>query len=115
MLENIIKLGSSRPRAGEGLRDLHFIPVLPLLNCPASLKRGVRGGFTLFFPEVVFYDLESSCPSTQMLGGRVHPSFNLRRIRRVLLGEREDLERLAQHIIRNRFAIEKMPAMDGNG
>jgi len=43
-----------------------------------------------------------------MLRGWVHSGFNVHRSRRVLPGEREDLERLAQYIIRNPFAVEKM-------
>ncbi|MDA1088379.1 MAG: transposase [Verrucomicrobia bacterium] len=44
----------------------------------------------------------------RMLRGWVHSGFNVHRSRRVLPDEREDLERLAQYIIRNPFAIEKM-------
>jgi hypothetical protein len=43
-----------------------------------------------------------------MLWGWVHSGFNVHRSRRVLPDEREDLERLAQYIIRNPFSIEKM-------
>jgi hypothetical protein len=43
-----------------------------------------------------------------MLRGWVHSGFNVHRSRRVLPDEREDLERLAQYIIRNPFAVEKM-------
>ena len=43
-----------------------------------------------------------------MLRGWVHSGFNVHRSRRVLPEEREDLERLAQYIIRNPFAVEKM-------
>jgi len=44
----------------------------------------------------------------RMLRGWVHSGFNVHRSRRVLPDEREDLERLAQYIIRNPFAVEKM-------
>ncbi len=44
----------------------------------------------------------------RMLRGWVHSGFNVHRSRRVLPGERTDLERLAQYIIRNPFAVEKM-------
>jgi len=43
-----------------------------------------------------------------MLRGWVHSGFNVHRSRRVLPEEREDLERLAQYIIRNPFCVEKM-------
>ena len=43
-----------------------------------------------------------------MLRDWVHSGFNVHRSRRVLPDEREDLERLAQYIIRNPFAVEKM-------
>lgn len=43
-----------------------------------------------------------------MLRGWVHSGFNVHRSRRVLPEEREDFERLAQYIIRNPFAVEKM-------
>lgn len=43
-----------------------------------------------------------------MLRGWVHSGFNIHRSRRVLSHEREDLERLAQYIIRNPFSIDKM-------
>ena len=43
-----------------------------------------------------------------MLRGWVHSGFNAHRSRRVLPDEREDLERLAQYIIRNPFSVEKM-------
>ena len=41
-----------------------------------------------------------------MLRGWAHSGFNVHRSRRVLPDEREDLERLAQYIIRNPFAVE---------
>ncbi len=44
----------------------------------------------------------------KMLRGWVHSGFNVHRSRRVLPDEREDIERLAQYIIRNPFAVEKM-------
>ncbi len=44
----------------------------------------------------------------RMLRGWVHSGFNLHHSRRVLPNEHEDLERLAQYIIRNPFAVEKM-------
>ena len=44
----------------------------------------------------------------RMLRSWKHSGFNVYRSRRVLPGEREDLERLAQYIIRNPFAVEKM-------
>jgi hypothetical protein len=47
---------------------------------------------------------------TQMLRGWVHSGFNVHRSRRVLPDEREELERLAQYIIRNLFAIESRAA-----
>jgi Zn finger protein HypA/HybF involved in hydrogenase expression len=43
-----------------------------------------------------------------MLRGWVHSGFNVHRSRRVQPDEREDLERLAQYIIRNPFSVEKM-------
>jgi len=43
-----------------------------------------------------------------MLRGWVHSGFNVHRSRRVLPKQREDLERLAQYIIRNPFSVEKM-------
>ena len=43
-----------------------------------------------------------------MLRGWVHSGFNVHRSRRVLPDERDDIERLAQYIIRNPFAVEKM-------
>jgi len=42
-----------------------------------------------------------------MLRGWVHSGFNVYRSRRVAPEERADLERLAQYIIRNPFAVEK--------
>jgi hypothetical protein len=44
----------------------------------------------------------------RMLRGWKHSGFNVHRSRRVLPDEREDLERLAQYIIRNPFSVEKM-------
>jgi hypothetical protein len=44
----------------------------------------------------------------RMLRGWVHSGFNVHRSRRVQPDEREDLERLAQYIIRNPFSVEKM-------
>ena len=44
----------------------------------------------------------------RMLRGWVHSGFNVHRGRRVLSREREDIERLAQYIIRNPFSGEKM-------
>ena len=44
----------------------------------------------------------------RMLRGWVHSGFNIHRSRRVLPEEHEDLERLAQYIIRNPFSVEKM-------
>ena len=49
-----------------------------------------------------------------MLRGWVHSGFNVHRSRRVLPDEREDLERLAQYIIRNPFAVEKMQVTEPN-
>jgi hypothetical protein len=43
-----------------------------------------------------------------MLRGWVHSGFNVHRSRRVQPDKREDLGRLAQYIIRNPFAVEKM-------
>ncbi|HCF93553.1 MAG TPA: hypothetical protein DEW46_00675 [Verrucomicrobia bacterium] len=43
-----------------------------------------------------------------MLRGWVHSGFNMHRSRRVLPNEREELERIAQYIIRNPFAVDKM-------
>ena len=43
-----------------------------------------------------------------MLRGWVHSGFNVHRSRRVLPAEREDLKSLAQYIIPNPFAVEKM-------
>ena len=50
----------------------------------------------------------------RMLRGWVHSGFNVHRSRRVQPDERQDLERLAQYIIRNPFAVEKMQARDPN-
>ena len=47
-----------------------------------------------------------------MLRGWVHLDFNVHRGRRVLSREREDMERLAQYIIRNPFSVEKMWATE---
>ena len=44
------------------------------------------------------------------LRGWVHSGFNVHRSRRVQSAEREDLERLAQYIIRNPFAVESRAA-----
>ncbi len=44
----------------------------------------------------------------RMLRGWVHSGFSAHRSRQVLPNEREDLERLAQYIIRNPFSVEKM-------
>ena len=49
-----------------------------------------------------------------MLRGWVHSGFNVHRSRRVLPDERDDLERLAQYIIRNPFAVEKMQVSPPN-
>ena len=49
-----------------------------------------------------------------MLRGWVHSGFNIHRSRRVLPDEREDIERLAQYIIRNTFAVEKMQVSPPN-
>lgn len=43
-----------------------------------------------------------------MLRGWKHSGFNVHRSRRVASHQRDDLERLAQYIIRNPFAVEKM-------
>jgi len=43
-----------------------------------------------------------------MLRSWVHSGFNVHRSRRVLAREREDLQRLAQYIMRNPFSLEKM-------
>jgi hypothetical protein len=45
----------------------------------------------------------------------VHSGFNVHRSRPVLSDEREDLERLAQYIIRNPFSIEKMQVNQAAG
>jgi len=47
-----------------------------------------------------------------MLRGWVHSGFNVHRGRRALSREREDMERLAQHIIRNPFSVEKTRATE---
>jgi hypothetical protein len=47
-----------------------------------------------------------------MLRGWVHSGFNVHRGRRVLSREPEDMERLAQYIIRNPFSVEKMRATE---
>jgi hypothetical protein len=49
-----------------------------------------------------------------MLRGWVHSGFNVYHSRRVLPEERADLERLAQYIIRNPFAVEKMQVTKAN-
>ena len=43
-----------------------------------------------------------------MLRGWTHSGFNVHRSRRVPPGNREDMERLAQYIIRNPFSVDKM-------
>jgi hypothetical protein len=48
----------------------------------------------------------------RMLRGWVHSGFNVHRGRLVLSREREDMERLAQYIIRNPFSVEKMRASE---
>ena len=50
-----------------------------------------------------------------MLRGWVHSGFNVHRSRRVQPDEREDLERLAQYIIRNPFSVEKMQVNQAGG
>jgi len=50
----------------------------------------------------------------KMLRGWVHSGFNVYHSRRVLPEERADLERLAQYIIRNPFAVEKMQVTEAN-
>ena len=50
----------------------------------------------------------------EMLRGWVHSGFNVYRSRRVAPEERADLERLAQYIIRNPFAVEKMQITEAN-
>ena len=50
-----------------------------------------------------------------MLRGWAHSGLNVHRSRRVLPDEREDLERLARHIIRNPFAVEKMQVNPSGG
>jgi hypothetical protein len=47
-----------------------------------------------------------------MLRGWLHSGFNVHRGGRVLSREREDMERLAQYIIRNPFSAEKMRATE---
>ncbi len=49
-----------------------------------------------------------------MLRGWAHSGFNVYRSRRVAPEERADLERLAQYIIRNPFAVEKMQVAEAN-
>ena len=49
-----------------------------------------------------------------MLRSWVHSGFNVHRSRRVLPDQRQDLERLAQYIIRNPFAVEKMQVSPPN-
>ena len=44
----------------------------------------------------------------------VHSGFNVHPSRRVLPEEREDIECLAQYIIRNPFPVEKMQAAEAN-
>ena len=51
----------------------------------------------------------------QMLRGWVHSGFHVHRSRRVMQDEREDLERLAQYIIRNPFSVEKMQVQRPGG
>ena len=51
----------------------------------------------------------------RMLRGWVHSGFNVHRSRRVLPDQREDLERLAQYIIRNPFSVEKMQVKEHGG
>jgi len=51
----------------------------------------------------------------RMLRGWVHSGFNVYRSRRVQPDEREDLERLAQYIIRNPFSVEKMQVNQPGG
>jgi hypothetical protein len=51
----------------------------------------------------------------RLLLGWKHSGFNVHRSRRVQPGEREDLERLAQYIIRNPFSLEKMQVNQPGG
>ena len=51
----------------------------------------------------------------RMLRGWVHSGFNVHRSNRVQPHQREDLERLAQYIIRNPFSVEKMHVKERGG
>jgi hypothetical protein len=51
----------------------------------------------------------------KMLRGWVHSGFHVHRSRRVAADEREDLERLAQYIVRNPFSVEKMDVKPSGG
>ena len=65
----------------------------------------------LFRARVITFLTEKSLlplDRARMLRGWVHAGFNVHRSRRVQPDEREDLERLAQYIIRNPFSVEKM-------
>ena len=78
--------------------------------CPSCHQKKVQL-FGMLLAETILYPVPHrhftfSIPI--MLRGWVHSGLNVHRSRRVLPDERQDLERLAQYIIRNPFAVEKM-------
>ena len=65
----------------------------------------IRSVFVTMQPRVdIFVHLESSS----------HAKIPFQRSRRVMADQREDLERLAQYIIRNPFSVEKMQVNPAN-
>ena len=71
----------------------------------------------LFRARVITFLVEKAllpADRARMLRGWVHSGFNVHRSRRVQPDEREDLERLAQYIIRNPFSVEKMQVTEAN-
>ena len=71
----------------------------------------------LFRARVITFLLEKGLllpERAEMLRGWVHSGFNVHRGRRERASEREDMERLAQYIIRNPFSVDKMRATEPN-
>ena len=100
---------------------LDFHPHLHMLLADGLF---VRSGLFYLLPEVSLKPLEELFRArvitflldkgllpperARMLRGWVHSGFNVHRSRRVLPEQREDIERLAQYIIRNPFSLDKM-------
>ena len=84
---------------------------------PAGPKVSLKALEELFRARVITFLMDKGLLPVEranMLRGWVHSGFNVHRSRRVLPDEREDLERLAQYIIRNPFAVEKMQVSPPN-